>query len=576
MLRFATALAITTSIVGLATPIFAQSATVFSYSDRLHPVYAKNGMVAAQESLASQVGLDILKAGGNAIDAGVAVALAMAVTLPEAGNLGGGGFMMIHDAKTGETKAIDYREMAPAAATRDMYLDKDGNANSDLSQYSGLAVGVPGTVAGMQMALEKYGTMSLSEVLQPAIKLARDGFIVTTGLSDSLIDSQNELKLWPSTVKVFFKPDGTTYAAGDLLQQPELAHTLQLIADKGVDGFYKGETAEKIAAGVQAAGGSMTVEDLANYKAVMRDPVHGTYRGYEIVSMPPPSSGGVHIVQILNVLEGYPIGFLGHNSAKTIHLMAEAMKYAYADRSEYLGDSDYVDVPMSELISKEYAASIREQISLTAVRPSADIKPGDLAPYESNQTTHFSVVDKDGNAVSNTYTLNFPYGAGLIADGTGVFMNNEMDDFSAKPGVPNGYGLIGGDANAIEAGKRPLSSMSPTMVMKDGKIFLVTGSPGGARIITTVLQVIMNVIDHGMNIAEATTATRIHHQWLPDTLRIEDGLSADTIAILEGEGYNVSEQEVMGSAQSIMVDSANGYLFGASDPRFVGAQTVGY
>ena len=576
MLRFATALAITTSIVGLATPIIAQSATVFSYSHRLHPVYAKNGMVAAQESLASQVGLDILKAGGNAIDAGVAVALAMAVTLPEAGNLGGGGFMMIHDAKTGETKAIDYREMAPAAATRDMYLDKDGNANSDLSQYSGLAVGVPGTVAGMQMALEKYGTMSLSEVLQPAIKLARDGFIVTTGLSDSLIDSQNELKLWPSTVKVFFKPDGTTYAAGDLLQQPELAHTLQLIADKGVDGFYKGETAEKIAAGVQAAGGSMTVEDLANYKAVMRDPVHGTYRGYEIVSMPPPSSGGVHIVQILNVLEGYPIGFLGHNSAKTIHLMAEAMKYAYADRSEYLGDSDYVDVPMSELISKEYAASIREQISLTAVRPSADIKPGDLAPYESNQTTHFSVVDKDGNAVSNTYTLNFPYGAGLIADGTGVFMNNEMDDFSAKPGVPNGYGLIGGDANAIEAGKRPLSSMSPTMVMKDGKIFLVTGSPGGARIITTVLQVIMNVIDHGMNIAEATTATRIHHQWLPDTLRIEDGLSADTIAILEGEGYNVSEQEVMGSAQSIMVDSANGYLFGASDPRFVGAQTVGY
>jgi len=576
MLRFVPALAMATSLAGLAVPTFAQDATVFSYMDRVHPIYATHGMVASAEGVASQVGLDILKKGGNAIDAGVAVALALAVTLPEAGNLGGGGFMMIHDAKTGETKAIDYREMAPAAATRDMYLDKDGNANSDLSQYNGLAVGVPGTVAGMQMALEKYGTMSLAEVLQPAIKLARDGIVVTTGLSDSLIDSQNELKMWPSTVKVFFKPDGTPIAAGEVLKQPELAHTLQLIADKGVDGFYKGETAEKIAAAVQAAGGNMTVEDLANYKPVLRDPVHGTYRGYEIVSMPPPSSGGVHIIQILNILEGYPIGFLGHNSAATIHLMAEAMKYAYADRSQYLGDSDFVHVPVKELISKEYAASIREQISRTAVRPSADIKPGDLAPYESNQTTHFSIVDKDGNAVSNTYTLNFPYGAGLVADGTGVFMNNEMDDFSAKPGVPNGYGLIGGDANAIQAGKRPLSSMSPTMVMKDGKVFLVTGSPGGARIITTVLQVIMNVIDHGMNIEEATIAPRIHHQWLPDTLRIEDGLSPDTTAILEGEGYKVSEQEVMGSAQSIMVDSAHGYLFGASDPRYVGAEAVGY
>ncbi|WP_417604271.1 gamma-glutamyltransferase [Primorskyibacter flagellatus] len=559
-----------------ASALHAQEDAIFSGADRVHPVYAENGMVAAQEGVAARVGLDILKAGGNAIDAGVAVAFALAVTLPRAGNIGGGGFMLVHDAESGETKAIDYREMAPASAERDMYLDEEGNADSELSRFTGLATGVPGTVAGMQMALDQYGTMTLAEVIQPAIDLARDGIAVTPGLADSLKGLEARLKKWPSSETIFFKEGGGFYEPGETLTQTDLANTLQKIADEGIDGFYKGETAEKIAAAVQDSGGRITVEDMANYKPVLRDPVSGTYRGYEIVSMPPPSSGGAHIVQILNILEEYPIGFLGHNSADTIHLMAEAMKRAYADRSEYLGDSDFVDVPLAEITSKDYAADIRKQISLHAATPSSTIKPGDLAPYESNETTHFSIVDKDGNAVANTYTINFSYGSGMVADGTGVLLNNEMDDFAAKPGVPNAYGLIGGDANAVEGGKRPLSSMSPTLVMKDGKVFMVTGSPGGSRIITTTLQVIMNVIDHGMNIAEASFASRIHHQWLPDEIRIEDGISVDTIGLLEQRGHKVSEQSVMGSTQSILVDEASGYLFGASDPRRVDAATLGH
>lgn len=559
-----------------APALYAQEAAIYSGSDRVHPVYAQNGMVAAQEAVAAQVGLDILKAGGNAIDAGVAVAFALAVTLPRAGNLGGGGFMIVHDAETGETKAIDYREMAPATAHRDMFLDENGDADSQLSRFTGLGSGVPGTVAGMQMALDQYGTMTLAETIAPAIALARDGITVTPGLADSLKGLEKRLKKWPSSEAVFYKEDGGFYQAGETLVQPDLANTLQLIADQGVDGFYKGETAEKIAAAVQAAGGIMTTEDMANYKPVMRDPVRGTYRGYEIVSMPPPSSGGAHIVQMLNILEDYPIGFLGHNSADTIHLMAEAMKRAYADRSEYLGDSDFVDVPLDAITSKAYAADIRKQISLNVATPSSTIKPGKMAGYESNETTHFSIVDKDGNAVSNTYTINFSYGTGMVADGTGVLMNNEMDDFAAKPGVPNAYGLLGGDANAVEPGKRPLSSMSPTIVMKDGDVFLVTGSPGGSRIITTTLQLIMNVVDHGMNIAEASIAPRIHHQWLPDEIRIEDGISPDTINLLEQRGHDVKLKTVMGSTQSIIVDKEADLLFGASDPRRVDAATLGH
>ncbi len=556
--------------------LFAQQAAIYSGADRVHPVYAQNGMVAAQEAVAAKIGLDILEAGGNAVDAGAAVAFALAVTLPRAGNLGGGGFMMVHDAETGETRAIDYREMAPSAADRDMFLDANGDADSELSRFTGLASGVPGTVAGMQMALEQYGTMSLQEVIAPAIALARDGIAVTPGLSDSLKALDARLKKWPSSEKIFYKDGGGYYEPGELLVQADLANTLQKIADEGVDGFYKGAVAEQIAAAVQEAGGRITVEDMAAYKPVLREPVKGEYRGYEILSMPPPSSGGAHIVQILNILEDYPIGFLGHNSADTIHLMAEAMKRAYADRSEYLGDSDFVDVPLDEITSKDYASELRSQISLNVATPSNTVRPGDLAPYESSETTHFSIVDQWGNAVSNTYTINFSYGTGMVAEGTGVMMNNEMDDFSAKPGVPNGYGLIGGDANAVAAGKRPLSSMSPTIVMKDGKVFLVTGSPGGSRIITTTLQIIMNVIDHGMNIAEASFAPRIHHQWLPDEIRTEDGISRDTIRVLEQRGHDVNEKSVMGSTQSIMVDAEAGLLFGASDPRRVDAATLGY
>ncbi|MCL3883330.1 gamma-glutamyltransferase [Marivita sp. GX14005] len=554
----------------------AQEAAIYSGMDRIHPAWAANGMVVAQEEVAAEIGRDILKAGGNAFDAGVAVAFALAVTLPRAGNLGGGGFMIVHDAESGETKAIDYREMAPMSADRDMFLDADGNADSNKSRFTGLATGVPGTVAGMQMVLDQYGTMSLAEVMEPAIGLARDGITVTADLADSLKGLEDRLKKWPASEAIFYKEGGAFFEPGDTLVQSDLAATLQKIADEGPEGFYTGETAQAIVDAVQAADGRITMEDMAGYEPIARDPVRGTYRGYEIVSMPPPSSGGIHIVQILNTLEEYPIGWLGHNSSDTIHLMAEAMKRAYADRSEYLGDPDFYDVPQAELISKDYAADIRKGISLGRATPSEEIKPGDLAPYESDQTTHFSIVDKDGNAVSNTYTINFSYGSGMVADGTGVLMNNEMDDFAAKPGVMNAYGLIGGDANAVEPGKRPLSSMSPTIVMKDGEVFMVTGSPGGSRIITTVTQIIMNVIDHGMNIAEATVAPRIHHQWLPEVLRVEEGLGRDTITALEAKGHEVEVMSTMGSAQSIVVESESDLLLGGADTRQTSSAARGY
>jgi len=546
------------------------------YSDDAihHPLWAKNGMVATQEAIASDIGLKILKQGGNAVDASVAVGFALAVTLPRAGNIGGGGFMMIYDAKQGKTVALDYREKAPSSASRDMYLDADGNAVSDLSRYHGLAIGVPGTVAGMLKALEDHGTMSRGQVMAPAIALAEDGIEVTAGLSESLEALSDRLQKWPSTKKVFFKPDGSTYQPGERLKQPELAYSLKLIAAQGKDGFYKGETARKLVKAVNEAGGSMSLQDLADYQAIAREPVKGNYRGYEIVSMPPPSSGGIHIVQILNILEGYPLKDYGQNSAQTIHLMAEAMQLAYADRAEYLGDADFVDVPTSGLTARPYADKLRSLINPNKATPAATVKANNPLPYESDQTTHFSIVDKDGNAVANTYTLNFSYGTGLVAEGTGILLNNEMDDFSAKPGVPNGYGLLGGEANAVEADKRPLSSMSPTLVFKDSKPYIVTGSPGGSRIITTVTQVISNVIDHDMNIAEATHAPRIHDQWLPDEIRIEKALNVDTIKKLESMGHTVSPQAAMGSTQSIMITPTG--IYGSSDPRIVDAAVVGY
>ena len=552
----------------------AQQTAIYSDRDLVHPVYGQSGMVATQEETATRIGLEVLQNGGNAVDAAATVAFVLAVTLPRAGNLGGGGFMVVHDAASGETVAIDYREKSGANAFRDMFLDEAGEADPEKSRYSGLAVGVPGTVAGMALALERYGTISLAEALEPALELAGRGIAVTPDLADSLNDSKERLQRWPSSAAIFYKDGGVPYEPGEILVQRDLASSLRLIAEQGQGAFYGGPIGEKIVAAVRRAGGHLSLDDFRGYEAVVRAPVQGDYRGYQIVSMPPPSSGGVHIVQILNILEGYPIGFLGAGGAETIHLMAEAMKLAYADRSEYLGDPDFVEVPVAALTTKAYAEHLRASISRNRARLAESIKPGDLAPYESSETTHFSIVDAAGNAVANTYTINFSYGTGLVAEGTGILLNNELDDFSAKPGVPNAYGLIGGDANAVQPSKRPLSSMSPTIVLQDGKPFLVTGSPGGSRIITTTLQIIMNVIDHGMNIAEATHAPRIHHQWLPDELRIEEGLSPDTIALLEQKGHAIAVGAAMGSTQSIMVTEDG--LFGSSDPRTPGALTLGY
>lgn len=544
-------------------------------SDTFHPVKAQHGMVASVDAMATRVGVDVLKQGGNAVDAAIAVGFALAVTHPQAGNLGGGGFMLLRTA-AGRTTAIDFREMAPARASRDMFLDKQGNADSKLSLTSHLASGTPGTVAGFALAAQKYGTLPLSTLLAPAIKLARDGIIVNDALADDLATYGKEnLINHDNSRAIFYKADGQPYQKGDRLVQKNLAHSLQLIAQQGPDAFYKGKIADEIAAEMAQHGGLIGKADLAAYRAVERKPVSGSYRGYEVFSMPPPSSGGIHIVQILNILENFDLAKWGFGSADAMQVMAEAEKYAYADRSEYLGDPDFVKVPQQALTSKAYAKTLAQQIDVNKARPSADIKPGKLAPYESNQTTHFSVVDKDGNAVAVTYTLNTYFGSGVVAGNSGILMNNEMDDFSARPGTPNVYGLVGGEANAIQPAKRPLSSMSPTIVAKDGKTWLVTGSPGGSRIITTVLQMVVNSIDFGMNVAEATNAPRFHHQWLPDQLRVEKGFSPDTLRLLEAKGQHVKVLPAMGSTQSIMI-GPDGMRYGASDPRSVDDLSAGY
>lgn len=532
---------------------------------RMHPVQGKEGMVVTSHFLATQSALEVLKNGGNAIDAAVTAAFSLAVTQPRSGNIGGGGFMLISSEKKDEVVAIDYREKAPGKATVDMFLDKEGNADSQVSRYSHLAAGVPGTVAGLAMALEQYGTISLKEAIAPAIKLAEEGFIVTPRFSDGLKKKEKMLKKWQSSKKIFYKADGGYYEPGDRFVQKDLAATLKRISKNGVKEFYEGKTAELLVAEMAKHGGLITMDDMKNYTPGFRPPVHGTYRGYDVYSMSPPSSGGTHVVQILNILEGYPISDYGHNSAKTIHLMAEAMKRAYADRSHYLGDEDFVQVPLKGLTSKKYAGLLRKEIDPETATPSATIAPNNPLPYESNETTHFSIVDMYGNAVSNTYTINFSYGSGIVVEGAGFLLNNEMDDFSAKPGVPNAYGLLGGEANKIEPNKRMLSSMSPTIVKKDGKNFLITGSPGGSRIITTTLQVIMNVIDHNLNIKSAVAAPRIHHQWLPDELRVEEGLSPDTVAALQEKGHEVKVKSAMGAIQSIMIK--DDMMYGGADPR---------
>lgn len=558
-----------------AAPVQAPPVSYGVDSDTFHPVKAQHGMVASVDALATQVGVEILRQGGNAVDAAVAVGFALAVTHPQAGNLGGGGFMLLRTA-SGRATAIDFREMAPGHASRDMFLDKQGNADSELSLTSHLASGTPGTVAGLALAAQKYGTLPLSTLLAPAIRLARDGIPVNDALADDLKTYGKEVLIThPNSKAIFYKPDGTPWQKGDRLVQKNLAHSLQLIARQGPDAFYKGEIADEIAGEMAQHGGLISKADLAAYRAVERQPISGTYRGYEVFSMPPPSSGGIHIVQILNILENFDLAKMGFGSADAMQVMAEAEKYAYADRSEYLGDPDFVKVPWQALTSKAYAKTLAQQIDVAKARPSSEIKPGKLEPYESNQTTHFSVVDKQGNAVAVTYTLNTYFGSGIVAGKSGILMNNEMDDFSAKPGTPNVYGLVGGEANAVQPAKRPLSSMSPTIVAKGGKTWLVTGSPGGSRIITTVLQMVVNSIDFGMNVAEATNAPRFHHQWLPDQLRVEKGFSPDTLRLLEAKGQHVKVLPSMGSTQSIMI-GPDGMLYGASDPRSIDDLSAGY
>ena len=544
---------------------------IYSSASTHHPIVAKNGMVATQHPIATEVGLEILKQGGNAIDAAVAVGFALAVVLPRAGNLGGGGFMVLH--KDAKTSAIDYREIAPQAAHRDMYLNTNGEVDAMEFNQSYNSVGVPGTVAGLLFALEKYGTMKSEKVIAPAIRLAEEGFPVSHDLAYVLEKYAERLQRCPDTKKIFYKAD-SFYKAGDLLVQKDLAWSLSQISKKGTKGFYKGELASRIIEGIQANGGIMTKKDLKKYQVKETAPVWGQYRDHKIASMPPPSSGGVHLIQMMNMLEGYDLKSLEHNSAETVHLMTEAMRLAYADRSEHLGDPAFWSVPIEGIISKAYAAELSKNINPNQATDSDLVKPGQPQDYESEETTHFSVVDKHGNAVSNTYTLNFSFGTGLIAPGTGILLNNEMGDFSAKPGTANAYGLIGGEANAVEPKKRPLSSMTPTIVFREGKPLLVTGSPGGSRIITTVLQIILNVIDHEMNIAEATHASRIHHQWYPDILFYEKYFSSDTRKLLEQKGHTLKQRAAMGSTQSIIIKEDR--LMGASDPRRPDGTTKGY
>jgi gamma-glutamyltranspeptidase/glutathione hydrolase len=543
------------------------------------PILAHNGMVVAQESRAARIGIEILDRGGNAVDAAVAVGFALAVTYPRAGNIGGGGFMVIHLAKDSRNKdshdvAVDYRETAPAAATATMFLDAKGDPDPKKSRDSGLAVGVPGTVAGLTLAREKYGSgkLSLADLIAPAIRLALQGFPVEDDMADSLPRARERLARWPSSSGILLKNGGQPLETGDRLLQFDLADTLRAIAQDGPQAFYQGRIAAQIAAAVRAAGGIMTADDLKNYRALERAVMRGTYRGYDIVSMPPPSSGGVHLIEMLNILEGYDLGKLGRGE-QSLHYMIEAMMRAYADRAVFMGDPDVVKMPIAGLISKKYAAALRAGIGGKAT-PAASIHPGKPAEYEGNNTTHFSVIDRDGNAVSNTYTLNFSYGLGLIADGTGVLLNNELDDFTAKPGVANAYELVGFNANLPGPGKRPLSSMTPTIVLKDGKPFLITGSPGGSRIISAVLQVITNVIDFHMPIDKAVTAPRLHHQWQPDEVVAEPGFAPDVLDTLEARGHKIVPTRPFTSANSIQV-TPNGYV-GAADTRTRGALAAGY
>jgi gamma-glutamyltranspeptidase / glutathione hydrolase len=544
------------------------------------PVRARHGMVASTNEVASSVGVEIMKRGGNAVDAAIAVAFALAVTHPAAGNLGGGGFMMIR-LKDGRTTAIDYREMAPGAAHRDVYLDKNGNLiegeGGSLIGYR--AAGVPGTVRGMELALKKYGSGKLTwaQLVEPARQLAGRGFVVTHELARSLYSNREYLEKYAETKRIYLK-GGKFYQEGELFRQPELAATFARLQRFGPNEFYEGETARLITGDVKRNNGLMTMDDLRGYVAKERAPVRGNYRGYEIISMPPPSSGGAVLIQMLNILEGFDLQKLEANSSDRYHLMAEAMRRAFADRAEYMGDSDFVKVPVPGLIDKAYAATLRKTINTERASTSEEVRAGRPAGYESDETTHFTVVDAEGNAVSNTYTLNNSYGSAAVAKGTGILLNDEMDDFAAKPGTPNMYGLIQGERNAVAPKKRPLSAMTPTIVLrKDGSLWFTVGSPGGPTIINTVLCVITNVIDYEMNIQQAIDFPRIHHQWLPDELVGEPfGLSGDTQKALTARGHKLAKLRYLGDAEGIMIEEKTGVRLGATDPRRSDGQAVGY
>ena len=557
-------------------PLAAQAPAVIDAAPvtaaRIEAVAARHGMVVAQEGRAARIGVEVLEQGGNAVDAAVATGFALAVTYPRAGNIGGGGYMLIHLPGGNVDTAIDYRETAPAATTRDIFLDERGEADPRKSQDSALAIGVPGTVAGLAVAHAKYGSgkFTLAQLIAPAIALARDGIPIENDIADSLPRSQSRLARWPATTKIFFA-DGRPLAPGTTLLQRDLADTLTAIAREGPAGFYRGAVADKLVAAIRAAGGIMTREDLERYRPIERTPTFGSYRGYRIVSMPPSSSGGVALVEMLNILEGYRLGEV--DAATRVHLMVEAMKRAYFDRAKFLGDPASV-TPPAYLTSKRFAESLRARIDPARATAAASLGSIFAPAREGDNTTHFSVVDRFGNAVANTTTINLSYGLGLVAEGTGILLNNELDDFAAKPGAPNAYGLVGGDANAPGPGKRPLSSMTPTIVLKDGKPFLVTGSPGGSRIITTVLQVIVNVIDRKLSIADAITEPRIHHQWSPDEVMVERGFSPDLVSALKARGHEVVEGSPPTSANSILVMPAS--LLGAADNRTRGALAVGY
>jgi gamma-glutamyltranspeptidase / glutathione hydrolase len=572
---------------------FSLVVTPASYAASRPPVRGKHGMVVSVSEIASQVGADILKRGGNAVDAAVAVGLALAVVWPSAGNLGGGGFMVIRTAG-GRATAIDYREMAPAAAHRNVYLDAKGEYIPESSTYGHRAAGVPGTVAGLAYALEKYGTMKWGDVAAPARRLAAEGFTVWRELELSLKGASKGLSRYPETKRIFLR-DGRPYEEGEVFKQPELAATLDRLIKQGPREFYEGETARLIEAAMRRAAGNgkpqekawMTVEDLKNYKVVERAPIRGSYRGHEIITMSPPSSGGIALVEMLNILSRYDLSAMGPGSSQATHVMVEAMRRAFADRAEFLGDTDFVKVPVAGLTSKKYADEVARTIRLDRASTSREVRHGRPAAYESTETTHFTVVDKDGNAVANTYTLNGGYGSKVTVEGAGFLLNNEMDDFAPKPGSANMYGLIQGENNAVAARKRPLSAMTPTIVLKDGKFWFTVGSPGGPTIINTVMQIIVNVIDHGMHIQQAVDWPRVHHQWMPDQISVEPyGLAPDVLQKLRAMGHKISEPPravtsmfdapgYIGDAHAIMIEDGTGVRLGAADPRR-GGKAVGY